>query len=620
MFASWLEKNKVHAFDYSKKIIPKASDRDFWDNLPEEYKKLYISEAEYYLGYEHPVIKATDFMEFFRSGNRIIMEDKHFPRRQALCALAIGECIENKGRFLDELVNVIFMICEETYWGLSAHMREENNIPSGVNPNLDLFAGETGADLAVVRYVLYDELNSHVPEIIERLDRELEERIITPFFTDFDLWWMGHHGRALNNWTPWVISSVLIVLSYFEKDGRKVKRGVLLALDTLQLFLNDYPSDGGCNEGPSYWGASCLALFDCVEMLYEMSGGKMNFFGEPLLRSMLDYIEKVYIGEKRYVNFADSPAKLSPIASPTTYRFAKAVGNENIAKLAAKQVRDGVVSKKVPRISKLTRILKGLVCLGEIMGEEEPGAFATEFVLDTTEVLTARENSGENGFFLAAKGGTNYESHNHNDVGNFIIYYDSEPVLIDVGSSDYTRQTFSPERYNLFFTRSDWHTVPTINGICQCQDDESGIFRSSKFEYNVSPSLITLDIGMENVYPKESGLLKLDRSITFDRSEKASVTVSDSFEFTGDKNEITENIILLRRPEITDDGITLFSEGGKQLKLTIVADSYETNLVSQSTEGSRNLQSSWGEGAELWKLEIKVKCGKTAEFGFKIEK
>ena len=125
---------------------------------------------------------------------------------------------------------------------------------------------------------------------------------------------------------------------------------------------------------------------------------------------------------------------------------------------------------------------------------------------------------------------------------------------------------------------------------------------------------------MENVYPKESGLLKLDRKIAFDRSEKASVAISDSFEFVGDKNEIVENIILLRRPEISDNGITLFSESGKPLKLIIDADSYETNLVSKSSAGSRVLQSSWGEGAELRKLEIKLSCGKAAEFKFEIKK
>lgn len=616
MFATWLKTNRVHALDYSNRVIPTAKDRIFWENLPENDKEAYIKEAEKFMGYEFPIIKATDFMEFFRSGSRQVMEDKHFPRRQALCALAIGECIEHKGRFLDDLVNVIFMICEETYWGLSAHMRDEKNIPSGINPNLDLFAGETGADLALVRYMLFDELTAHVPEIIERLDRELEARIITPFFTDFDLGWMGHHGRVLNNWTPWVISNVLIVLSYFEKNERTVKSGVLLSINTLQMYLNDYPSDGGCTEGPAYWAASCQGLFDCVELLYEMTGGKMNFFGEPILRNMLDYIEKVYIGGKRYVNFSDCVARLSPIATTTTYRFAKAVGNENIARLSAKQIREDTTPKKVPGISRLGRILKGLMCTASIMQEGEPSELATEFVLEKTQVLTARVNSSGNGLYLAAKGGHNEESHNHNDVGSFIVYYDNEPVLIDIGSRDYTRQMFSSERYTLFFTRSDWHTVPTVNGICQHQGKKYG---TSRFEYCINPELITLDFDFENAYPEESGLTKLNRKIFFDRSKNATVILSDLFCFEKDENEITENIMLLRRPEINGNVITLFSESGKKLKMTVYHEDFETNLVSESTEGSRNLKSSWGEGAVLWKLEIKIKCKNTTKFEFKIE-
>ena len=617
MFASWLKTNKVHTLDFSGKTIPKAADRTFWERLSEEDKRLYISEAESFLGYEFPIIKATDFMEFFRSGSRKIMEDKHFPRRMALCALAIGECIEHKGRFLDELVNVIFMICEETYWGVSAHMRDEKNIPSGVKPNLDLFAGETGADLAIVRYMLYDELMAHVPEIIERLDRELTARIITPYFTDFDLWWMGHHGNKLHNWTPWVISNVLLVLSYFEKDERTVKSGVQLAINTLQLYINDYPKDGGCDEGPSYWGASCAALFDCVDVLYEMSGGKMNFYGEPLLRSMLDYIEKVYISGKYYVNFADSPAKPAAIASSTAYRFAKAVGNENVARIAAKQLREELVPRKLGRITKLGRAMKGLMCREDIQNEKDPDALATEFVLDKTEILTARENSNENGLYLAVKGGTNVESHNHNDVGNFIVYYDGEPVLIDAGSSDYTRQTFSEERYTLFFTRSDWHSVPTVNGVCQHQDEK---YRSSGFKYEISSDLITLDVGIEGAYPSESGLLKLGRSVSFERVENALIKLTDSFDFENEENEITENIILHKKPEINDGSITLFTSSGKKLKMTVCADKYETDLVPQTTAGSRNLQASWGEGTDIWKLEIKIKCGKEAKFELSIEK
>jgi hypothetical protein len=44
---------------------------------------------------------------------------------------------------------------------------------------------------------------------------------------------------------------------------------------------------------------------------------------------------------------------------------------------------------------------------------------------------------------MAIKGGNNGESHNHNDVGSFIIYTDGEPLFIDPGVGEYTAKTFS---------------------------------------------------------------------------------------------------------------------------------------------------------------------------------
>ena len=42
--------------------------------------------------------------------------------------------------------------------------------------------------------------------------------------------------------------------------------------------------------------------------------------------------------------------------------------------------------------------------------------------------------------FVAAKGGFNNESHNHNDVGTFSLYVNTIPVIIDagVGTVSYT--------------------------------------------------------------------------------------------------------------------------------------------------------------------------------------
>ena len=76
-----------------------------------------------------------------------------------LSLFALAELIENKGRFLPQIVNGIFAICEESFWGLSAHWADEipKNVPTPADHYIDLFAGETAADGCDTEY-LFDTL------------------------------------------------------------------------------------------------------------------------------------------------------------------------------------------------------------------------------------------------------------------------------------------------------------------------------------------------------------------------------------------------------------------------------------------------------------------------------
>ena len=66
-----------------------------------------------------------------------------------------------------------------------------------------------------------------------------------------------------------------------------------------------------------------------------------------------------------------------------------------------------------------------------------------------------------------AKDGNNAESHNHNDIGNFIVYHNNQPVVIDLGRDTYTSKSFSNQRFELMNCRSAYHNVPIINGLEQ---------------------------------------------------------------------------------------------------------------------------------------------------------
>jgi hypothetical protein len=82
-----------------------------------------------------------------------------FERRWQLVALAMTECVEVRGRFIEHLVDGIWLICEESYWGVPAHLTMQRlGLPDVSDPTVDLFAAETGMLLAYIALSAHSEL------------------------------------------------------------------------------------------------------------------------------------------------------------------------------------------------------------------------------------------------------------------------------------------------------------------------------------------------------------------------------------------------------------------------------------------------------------------------------
>jgi hypothetical protein len=120
--------NEAKAIDLAKVLIkdnlwnklPGYKDRQFWEGLPANIRMEYIKSAESYLDYNWPVVKATDYLEFIRSGNR--RQGAYSACSNALISLVMGELIEGKGRFTDQIINAVWYFSEQTWWGWSAHL------------------------------------------------------------------------------------------------------------------------------------------------------------------------------------------------------------------------------------------------------------------------------------------------------------------------------------------------------------------------------------------------------------------------------------------------------------------------------------------------------------------
>ncbi|NLM26230.1 MAG: heparinase [Firmicutes bacterium] len=576
--------------------FPRVGERTSWQQLPQAIKEKLIQFGEGYLNYQWPTLPATHYMDYIRVGNRTRFEKLYFKRRQILATLVLAECVEAQGRFIDDLINGIWLICEESTWVLPAHNNHQA-LPNINDEIIDLFQAETGALLAWSDYLLKSVLDQESPLISQRIQDELQRRIIEPYLKNDYNW-----SRLANNWNTWINSNCLTVFLLTEMNHEQKLAGIEKILNSIDFFLAKYPADGGCDEGPFYWGRAAGSLFDLLEQLYLATAGNYSIYDRPIIKNIARYIYQVNIVDDYFVNFADSSGKIA-IDAPVVYMFGKRIDDLCLCSLGARELqRQGIEGLMGAEILSLFRVLLGLFNYQEMItfAKENPRYYAPDVWLDRIQVMAAREMANSNqGFYLAAKGGYNQESHNHNDVGNFILYYNGEPVIIDVGVGEYTAKTFSEQRYDIWTMQSAYHNLPTISEI---QQQAGSNYRAQKVSYSVNKQEVNFALDISSAYPKAANIHYWQRSYALKRTEQASLLITDQFKLN-QAQEITLSFMLCKPVRVNDLGIIHFSIASN------LSMSYDSNLFAVVLEeiliSDQRLISVWG--SKLYRLLLKTK-------------
>ena len=577
---------------------PGARERDPWDRLPDAIRARHIADGERYLDHDWPTVLATRFLDYVRDGDRNRMQRVSFGRRSALVALVLAECTEGAGRFMDDIANGIWAICEESYWGVSAHIgvqKAGSGLPDVSEPTVDLFAAETSALLAWVGYLLGDELTQVSPLIPARMTTEIDRRILTPLLERDDFGWMGFGGQRVNNWNPWIASNWIASALLCEADAQRRVALVAKAMRSLDNFIDPYPRDGGCDEGPSYWGAAGAAMYVCLELLHSATDGAVDVFGDKHIADIGRFIYRVQIAGRYFVNFADAPALVSPSPS-TVYCYGARIADERMMRLGAWAAADQGVAER-GFSGALGKQLQGLFGAEGLAETDASPPLPRDVWLNEIEVMVARDVEGSSdGFFLAAKGGHNAESHNHNDVGNFVVYIDGKPVLVDAGVEAYTSKTFGSRRYEIWTMRSQYHNLPSVNDVEQAAGGE---FASADAVYTCDDASAGITMDIAGAYPADAGIDGWHRAIRLDRGER--VTIEDEYELRADPESLTWNLLTacdatLGVPGIIELGEAPLADGRVSgvARLLYDANTLDATIEEVAIEDGR-LAGIWGD-------------------------
>ena len=457
--------------------------------LTEKSRNVSIAEAPAALAEPIPDVPDADYLLYWSTGNRTRYQNARGRRLSRLCSLALAEAAEGRGRYLKRIEDYLNAVCDMRSWVLPAHDwgGGARGAFDGRCPTVDLGASLLAADLADVLDLVGARLD---PAVVARVKREAERRVFGPVRRElrfhpnqggdpslcrkFHHWWI----ESQNNWNAvcWHgLSAAALGLLDDPLDRALFVEG---AVNAVPQYVASFTDDGYCSEGMGYWNYGFGHFLQMGMLFRQASGGKIDVFVDPKLRRVGAYA-------RGYT--------LRPGASPS---FADGCG-------AAAEEYLKIVDRIWPDLPKAF----------------EP---VTEFPAGCVWLLR-----DPNGLSVAFKGGHNDELHNHNDVGSYYVMDRDSFIGGDAGSEEYTRFTFSPQRYESKIINSYGHPVPVVGGKLQSLGRKAAAKVVSK---DLAGAVQTVALDLTSAYDA-STLKSLVRTFAYDRAAKT-FTVRDRVEFS----------------------------------------------------------------------------------------
>lgn len=424
-----------YGYENLKRIIAMERGKAFIEDVEREYNEKYAGNPIYALDY-------SQFKRFYIDGDRGSFQSQYFDRRRRLMLLQVLALFDDC--YLTDLENILSAICEEFIWVLPAHAFEDDVVAK--YEQIDLYSAETAFYLAETVYVFGNKLSL---DIRNRIRVSVQYKIV-------DIFENGHFNfeDTHSNWAAVCGCGVgLAYLYLFPERFPDIKERIFACMEHYLLGISE---DGYCEEGMNYWqyGFGFFAIF--FDVYTQLTGERPEILNREKVYNLLKYPINANMSSGVYLPFADGGAPSFVASSEVIYAIKNLFGE---------------AFDLIPMELNLTHIralmlraLNGLDKFGEY---QEKGYTVGTIYYKEREVFIRKEKN----YAFAVKCGTNYEMHNHNDVGSFQIVRNEKRLIADLGAGEYTKGYFRDmeERFGekVFVCSSMSHSVPILEGKYQ---------------------------------------------------------------------------------------------------------------------------------------------------------
>ena len=504
------------------------SDRAAWDRLAATPEACgHVAEAEKLVGLEMPDCSEERWLEFFRSGSRRAYERPYYDRSTRVEKFVLAEALENRGRFIPEIVRYLNAICDERVWLLPAHDREKVAWERR-GSKVGLFSAARALYLGRWLGIVGERLP---PELVSRIRRLVRERVTDPFLAccrlsnaDAEAYAPCHWFCSKSNWNAVCCAGCAGAILALDDDRRRRAEAVEACERSLAYYLGGFKADGYNEEGPEYWNFGFGHYLYIGLAIREATDGRVDLFAGERPRLCAAFAVKCLLEPGLATSFADG------------------AGAPRMLNLAyCRQIWPESFPVSATRLPLLAGFTKGIY-QSSIESEyafrafgQAPAPVGGEDVLprrtyfkDGAVLISRLAPGSKRRFAMAVRGGGNADMHNHDDLGSYTIALDGNVLTGDPGREWYTARTFSSRRYESKYLSSYGHPVPKVNGCLQAHGEE---FRVKIVSTDFADDRDAIVIDLAGAYPEKANVRKLVRTVVFERAAQA-VTVTDEVELS----------------------------------------------------------------------------------------
>ncbi|MCQ2402633.1 MAG: hypothetical protein MJ202_02760 [Lentisphaeria bacterium] len=497
-------------------FLPRWNDRAFWDTMSRrEDARKFLKEAEKHLDAEIPPCPDSLYNDYQDITKESVYVKNMWGRLWMLSDCTLAELLENQGRYLPKITELLETYCAWRTWVCPSHDGFRDGYEG--RPFVELFAAHDALMLAEV----LDAFQGRIPDTLQQRTRtELQTRVFAPYLASVRgkmhrcHWWFWHPS----NWNAVCHGEVLQAALMLLDDPLLRAEFAETFERAASIYVDSFADDGYCREGIAYWGFGYGNYMPAVLFLRAATGGKVDILhvqGEK---------------QRRIINYAVNYCLERRIAPAFTDGTGFADPNElGLARMLCPDL----IPLELVNVSPFSQNLQSLALrhifpLDATAGlqKDSPLPLRTYFPDGGVYICRSRSDAPHQ-LAIGFKGGNNDELHNHNDLGSYTISLDGAEMAGDPGNEVYTARTFSPQRYQSRILNSYGHPVPRPADILQ---GTGAAFRAKFTNIKSTDDLDEITIDLTSGYPPEAYLEELTRTFRFDRVNQT-LTITDHVRF-----------------------------------------------------------------------------------------